>query len=178
MKVTINANGKTVQVEMTEEQLKELGVIKERSRTGYERVKKGEMYYLVDIYNNIMRVTEDNDQGDKQCYSTGNYFNDKIIAENNARADKLLRCLRQWQAQNDKPISMSDWKNDNISKYYVDYDCFHELFFVTYAVRRRSLNNIYFTSDEKAKEAIEVFRDELLWYFTEYQQRLDEEQGE
>lgn len=73
---------------------------------------------------------------------------------------------------------MSDWKNDNISKYYVDYDCFHELFFVTYAVRRRSLNNIYFTSDEKAKEAIEVFRDELLWYFTEYQQRLDEEQGE
>lgn len=40
MKVTINANGKTVQVEMTEEQLKELGVIKERSRTGYERVKK------------------------------------------------------------------------------------------------------------------------------------------
>ena len=29
-----------------------------------------------------------------------------------------------------------------------------------------------------AKEAIEVFRDELLWYFTEYQQRLDEEQGE
>ena len=35
MKVTINANGKTVQVEMTEEQLKELGVIKERSRTGY-----------------------------------------------------------------------------------------------------------------------------------------------
>ena len=177
MKVELKVNDKSVRVEMTEEQLKELGLIEEQ-RTGYERVKKGEMYYLVDIYNNIMRVTEDNDQGDKQCYSTGNYYSDKMIAENNARADRLLRQLRRWQAQNDEPISVSDWKNDNISKYYVDYDCFHELFFVTYAVRRRSLNNIYFTSDEKAKEAIEVFRDELLWYFTEYQQRLDEEQGE
>lgn len=179
MKVTINANGKTVQVEMTEEQLKELGVIEERSRTGYERVEKSETYYVINTEDDSMiNITEFNDQTDERCYNTGNYYSDKTIAENNARADKLLRCLRQWQAQNDKPISMSDWKNDNISKYYVDYDCFHELFFVTYAVRRRSLNNIYFTSDEKAKEAIEVFRDELLWYFTEYQQRLDEEQGE
>lgn len=40
MKVELKVNGKTVQVEMTEERLKELGVIKERSRTGYERVKK------------------------------------------------------------------------------------------------------------------------------------------
>ena len=177
MKVELKANGKTVQVEMTEEQLKKLGAIK--PRTGYERVKKGEMYYVINTKDNSMiNIKEFNDEMDEQCYNIGNYYNDKIIAENNARADKLLRCLRQWQAQNDKPISMSDWKNDNISKYYVDYDCFHELFFVTYAVRRRSLNNIYFTSDEKAKEAIEVFRDELLWYFTEYQQRLDEEQGE
>lgn len=179
MKVTINANGKTVQVEMTEEQLKKLGLLEERSRTGYERVKKDEMYYVINTkVDSMINVKEFKDETDEQYYNIGNYYNDKVIAENNARADKLLRCLRQWQAQNDKPISMSDWKNDNISKYYVDYDCFHELFFVTYAVRRRSLNNIYFTSDEKAKEAIEVFRDELLWYFTEYQQRLDEEQGE
>lgn len=31
MKVELKVNGKTVQVEMAEEQLKELGVIKERS---------------------------------------------------------------------------------------------------------------------------------------------------
>ena len=188
MQVELKVNDKSVQAEISEEQLKkmglfeqlkELGLVEERSRTGYERVKKDKTYYVIDTeYNSMSKITEFNDQEDEQCYNAGNYFNDKIIAENNARADKLLRCLRQWQAQNDKPISMSDWKNDNISKYYVDYDCFHELFFVTYAVRRRSLNNIYFTSDEKAKEAIEVFRDELLWYFTEYQQRLDEEQGE
>ena len=53
MQVELKVNDKSVRVEMTEEQLKELGLIEEQ-RTGYERVKKGEMYYLVDIYNNIM----------------------------------------------------------------------------------------------------------------------------
>ena len=178
MQVTINANGKSIKAEITEEQAKELGLVDTRP-TGYERVKKGETYYAISTeYNSMSKITEFNDQEDEQCFNAGNYYSDKTIAENNARADRLQRCLRQWQAQNDKPISMSDWKNDNISKYYVDYDCFNELFFVTYAVRRRSLNNIYFTSEEKAEEAVGVFKDELLWYFTEYVQRLDEVQDE
>ncbi len=37
MQVKIKTNGKTVQVEMSEKQLKELGLTEERSRTGYER---------------------------------------------------------------------------------------------------------------------------------------------
>ena len=94
MQVELKVNDKSVQAEISEEQLKKLGLIEDKPRAGYERVEKGEMYYLVDIYNNIMRVTEDNDQGDEQCYNTGNYYNDKVIAENNARADRLQRCLR------------------------------------------------------------------------------------
>lgn len=176
MKVTINANGKTVQVEMTEEQLKELGVIKERSRTGYERVKKDETYYVIDTeYNSMSKITEFNDQEDEQCYNAGNYFNDKIIAENNARADKLLRCLRQWQAQNDKPISISDWKNEGIIKYFIAYNYRSSLFEIGRCSRRREPNIIYFTTKDKVSKAVKNFRDELEWYFTEYQQRLDEE---
>ena len=176
MKVTINANGKTVQVEMTEEQLKELGVIKERSRTGYERVKKDETYYVIDTeYNSMSKITEFNDQEDEQCYNAGNYFNDKIIAENNARADKLLRCLRQWQAQNDEPISVEDWKNEGIIKYFIAYNYRSSLFEIGRCSRRREPNIIYFTTKDKVSKAVKNFRDELEWYFTEYQQRLDEE---
>lgn len=173
MKVELKVNGKTVQVEMTEEQLKELGVIK--PRTGYERRKEcNNEYYLVTAGGSVIEE-KDTALFDQNCYEIGNFYSNKMIAENNARADRLLRQLRRWQAQNDKAISISDWKNDNIFKYHIEYDCFNELFFVTYAVRRRSLNNIYFTSEEKAKEAAGVFADELIWYFTEYQQRLDEE---
>lgn len=173
MKVELKVNDKSVQVEMTEEQLKELGVIK--PRTGYERRKEcNNEYYLVTAGGSVIEE-KDTALFDQNCYEIGNFYSNKMIAENNARADRLLRQLRRWQAQNDKAISISDWKNDNIFKYHIEYDCFNELFFVTYAVRRRSLNNIYFTSEEKAKEAAGVFADELIWYFTEYQQRLDEE---
>ena len=150
----------------------------EEQRTGYERVKKGEMYYLVDIYNNIMRVTEYNDQGDKQSYSTGNYYSNKMIAENNARADRLLRQLRRWQAQNDEPISVEDWNNESKKKWFIIYSYSSEEMYAEYYYIMRLPNTIYFATKEKAEEAIEVFRDELLWYFTEYVQRLDEVQND
>ena len=175
MKVELKANGKTVQVEMTEEQLKELGLIEEQ-RTGYERVKKGEMYYVIDTeYNSMLKITEFNDQEDEQCYNTGNYYNDKVIAENNARADRLLRQLRQWQAQNDKAISKEDWNNESKKKWFIIYSS-GEMYAEYYYIMRLP-NTIYFATKEKAEEAIEVFKDELIWYFTEYVQRLDEVQN-
>ena len=175
MQVELKVNDKSVQAEISEEQLKKLGLIEDKPRAGYERVEKGEMYYLVDIYNNIMRVPEDNDQGDEQCYNTGNYYNDKVIAENNARADRLLRQLRQWQALNDKSISVEDWKDNGKNKWCIIYGYGLEKLYVDYFHCIRLHNVIYFTTREKAEEAIEVFRDELIWYFVEYQQRLDEE---
>lgn len=173
MKVELKVNGKTVQVEMTEEQLKELGVIKERSRTGYERVKKGEMYYVINTKDDsMMNIKEFNDETDEQCYNIGNYYNDKIIAENNARADRLLCCLRQWQALNDRAIN---WKNKDIRKYTIRYDYAMNMFNVIPNFCERCLNDVYFTTRETAQRAINVFKAELEWYFTQYQQRLDEE---
>lgn len=96
MQVTINANGKTVQAEITKEQAKILGLVEERSRTGYERVDEDDSYFVDDTINDGHEViggggTLVNDL----YYNNGNYYNDKTIAENNARADRLLRCLRQ-----------------------------------------------------------------------------------
>lgn len=176
MKATISANGKTVQVEMTEEQAKILGLVEERSRTGYERVDEDDSYFVDDTINDGHEViggggTLVNDL----YYNNGNYYNDETIVENNARADKLFRCLRQWQAQNDKAISISDWKNEGIIKYFIAYNYRSSLFEIGRCSRRREPNIIYFTTKDKVSKAVKNFRDELEWYFTEYQQRLDEE---
>lgn len=172
MQVELKVNGKSIQIEMTAEQLKELGVIK--PKTGYERAEKGSTYFFNDESGDIDSTIDEKDMVDQGYYDIGNYYNDETITKNNARADKLLRRLRQWQAANDRPISMSDWKNDNILKYCVDYDYFNERLFAKYTTRYRCLNNVYFTSEEKAEEAIKKFKDELEWYFTTYVQRLDE----
>ena len=172
MQVELKANGKTVQVEMTEEQAKILGLAEERSRTGYERVE--ETYYLVDVDDEITNMKH-NGQLDRDCYDVGNYYSNKTIAENNTRADRLLRQLRQWQALNDKSISEKDWNDESKKKWFIIYSS--EEMYAEYYYIMRLPNTIYFTTKEKAEEAIEVFRDELLWYFTEYVQRLDEVQN-
>ena len=174
MQVELKANGKTVQVEITEEQLKELGLIEERSRTGYERVKKGDVYYFNITRSETVAEEECDRRIDEGRYDTGNYYSDKTIAENNARADRLLRQLRRWQAANDRAISAKDWKDGTSCFYNIRYNYWLDMPYVNMD-NYRGLNNVYFTSEEKAEEAIKIFRNELNWYFTEYQQRLDEE---
>lgn len=187
MQFEIKVDGKTVQFEITEEQLKELGAFEqlkklgliEEQRTGYERVKKDEMYYVINTkVDSMINVKEFKDETDEQYYNIGNYYSNKTIAENNARADRLLRQLRRWQAQHDKAISISDWKNDQIDKYCITYGYGDEKLYVDHYYIMRLPNTIYFATKEKAEEAIEVFKDELIWYFTEYVQRLDEMQND
>lgn len=178
MKVELKVNDKSVQVEMTEEQAKILGLVEERSRTGYERVDEDDSYFVDDTINDGHEViggrgTLVNDL----YYNNGNYYNDKTIAENNARADRLLRQLRQWQAQNDEPISVEDWNDESKKKWFVAYSYGAEKLYADYYYIMRLPNTIHFATKEKAEEAIEVFKDELLWYFTEYVQRLDEVQN-
>ena len=188
MKVELKVNDKSIQAEISEEQLKrtglfeqlkELGLVEDKPKTGYERMEKGEKYYVINTEDDSMiNITEFNDQTDERCYNKGNYYSDKIIAENNARADRLQRCLRQWQALNDKPISQSDWEDNGKNKWCILYSYGAEKLYVDYFHYIRLHNVIYFTTKEKAEEAIEVFRDELIWYFTEYVQRLDEMQND
>ena len=131
MQVELKANGKTVQVEMTEEQAKILGLAGERSRTGYERVEVEETYYLVDVDDEITNMKH-NGQLDRDCYDVGNYYSNKTIAENNARADRLLRQLRQWQALNDKSISEKDWNDESKKKWFVAYSYGAEKLYADY----------------------------------------------
>lgn len=187
MKVELKVNDKSVQAEISEEQLKEtvlfeqlkkLGLIEDKPKTGYERAKKGDVYYVVNTEDDSMlKIIEFNDQKDEQCYNTGNYYSDKIIAKNNARADRLLRKLRQWQALNDEPISKKDCDKEKwtISYNYCKDSSGHDIGLEPrWLLKIHNFGIVFFSTQEKVEEAIEVFRDELLWYFTEYVQRLDE----
>lgn len=175
MKATISANGKTIKTEITDEQAKELGLVEDKPKTGYERVDEDESYFVDDTINDGHEVLGGRTLVNNLYYINGNYYNDKSIVENNARADRLLRRLRQWQAQNDKAISKEDWNNESKKKWFIIYSS-GEMYAEYYYIMRLP-NTIYFATKEKAEEAIEVFKDELLWYFTEYVQRLDEVQN-
>ena len=119
MKIEIKANGKTIQTEINEEQAKILGLTIDKPKTGYERVEKGSTYFFNDGLSDMNRTKEEKDIVDQGFYDSGNYYSDYEIAKNNARADRLLCCLRQWQALNDRAIN---WKNKDIRKYTIRYN--------------------------------------------------------
>lgn len=177
MQVEITANGKSIQAEISEEQLKELGLVEDKPKTGYERVDEDESYFVDDTINDGYEVIGDGGTlVNNLYYNNGNYYSDRTIVENNARADRLLRRLRQWQAQNDKPITKKDWEA-NTNKYKIKYNYVDNCPFVCIERNLRDPNIVYFSSNKKAEDAIEQFADELIWYFVEYQQRLDEVQN-
>ena len=178
MKVEIKANGKTIEAEISKEQAKELGLIA-NNNTGFEQVEYRDEYYSVNVLGGVDDTCDVGLITDKAAYFDGNYYSDEKIAENNAKADRLLRKLRQWQALNDEPVSKKDWDKE---KWTIGYNhckdgsghdigleprCFLKI---------HNFGTVFFTTREKAEEAIKTFEDELTWYFTEYQQRLDEVQ--
>ena len=160
MQVELKVNGKTVHAEISEEQAKILGLVEDKPKTGYERVDEDESYFVDDTINDGHEVLGGRTLVNNLYYINGNYYNDKTIAENNARADRLQRCLRQWQAANDKVISISDWKNDEINKYFITYNYRSSLFEIGRSSQRREPNIIYFTTKGKVTEPIKNVRNE------------------
>ena len=121
MKIQINIDGKNIDAEISEEDAKELGLLDKRPQTGYERVEEKECYFVIGAAGDVSKQIECKAISDQRRRDCGNYYNDETVAENNARADRLLRCLRQWQASHDRAITLKDWKNTNISIYKIKY---------------------------------------------------------
>lgn len=171
MKVGLSFNGKNVEVELTQEQLKELGLIEEKKKTGYERVETGNVYYTCE-FNGMIMSHVDNSPIDAIVYNHAYYYSDETIADNNRRADELMRKIRRFAAENGGIPSKEDWKDRSINKHYIRYDYKNGELRFDVMLTWRDAFQIYFKSKEACEKAIEEFKSELIWYFTEYQAQL------
>lgn len=159
-------NGKELTVEIDENTLKS---IEEPKKTGYEKVKTSEVYYYFDGFD-VDTMWEDCDAGDRQLYNNANYYSDRTVAENNARADTLMRKLRRFAVEHrNKEL---DWCDDNQWKCYIEYSHNRHALEIDDDCSYQSFGKIYFDTEKTAKAAIEEFKDELLWYFIEYKDSL------
>jgi hypothetical protein len=160
--------GKEFPIEIQDPRLKEL--LMPKKKTGYERVERNEEYYYIDCDNDVNASHEGRLCGDKDSYENANYYSDYTIAENNARADKLMRQLRRFAVEHrDNKV---DWTNANQRKYFIDYNNSNDELGAAYSVLHNYFGVIYFDTEKAAKLAIETFHDELIWYFTEYKDSL------
>ena len=159
MEITITINGKPVQATVDDAVIREaMG----EKKTGYER-NEGNSYYIV-LEHGDVQVSNDELSLDDVRYKVANYYSDFAVAQNNARADKLMRQLRRFAAEHGgcvppkKTIKSSvghsiywDGKKPDVCSGCVP-----------------DFGRMWFASNNAAYSAIVAFHDELMWYFTEY----------
>ena len=138
-------------------------------KTGWERVNVGEPYFTLTQYK-PHEQGEDNDANDQKMYDSANYFSDGKIAADVFRAQTIWRKLMRWQAENDAPVY---WGNDAIDHYYIYYVYHSKTFYVGRLYFWQDAFNVYFSTEEKANQALEIFYDDLLWLFTKFNPRVD-----
>ena len=80
--------------ELTEEQLKALGIeVETKRKNPFEEVDRFEDYYFVDKNNEVYAYMKTDSSVDNQMYTSANYFNDKAFAEQVALHQLLYRKL-------------------------------------------------------------------------------------
>ena len=160
--------GKEFDIEILDPKLQELIVPKKK--TGYERVNKDECYCIVNDSSELTFLAECNDEEDNRLYDTANYYESEFVAAQNARADTLMRQLRRFAVEH--RVNEFDWTYQVQRKFYIYYGNRTKELLVGENGTARDFGTIYFDSEKTAKLAIETFRDELIWYFTEYRDSL------
>jgi hypothetical protein len=135
-----------------------------KRKTGYER-DIGGMYYTA--YPAAIMSFTDCTNHDADVFNKANYYTDKQLALDNARADALMRNLRRFSAEGrSQRISWTDFDS---TKFILYFDYVIKKIKTTFYTSCREFGGVSFDTRELAEAAIEKYRDELMWYFTEYQ---------
>lgn len=168
MKAKLVIEGKEFEIDINHPELEKL--IKPKKKTGYERAEEGQTYWAQLADGNVSPYIDCLGDINNSIYFSANYYSDKTIAKNNARADRLMRQLRRFAVEHRE--EEIDWNIHIKQKWYICFDYYEEVLFINSCLYIKDLFDIYFDSKETAKLAIETFHDELIWYFTEYKDSL------
>ena len=169
MKATLTFEGKTVEVEIAEEEARK---IFGEPKTGWERMDKGVCYYTLLNVSGLRagRREEMNLGEDIATYRNGIYFSDLDLARDQARAISLWLRIKRWAAEHCEPVDC-EGRSGKYS-FYWDYVAKQVRVSGVLFVYRTAFA-VYFDTPDHAEQCIEEFRDDLLWYFTECRDRMD-----
>lgn len=142
-------NGK--KAELTEEQLKQLGINVEKE-TPFTRNKPEGVYYFIATRGAVVEATDDNDLLDQGLYGSVNYFRDKNLAEQVALHQLLYRKLLKYAYEHD--ATDCDWNNFDKKKFYIVWQAKENKWAVDGFFTLKG-SNIYFSDDKVANDAIE-----------------------
>lgn len=149
MKAKLILNNKEYEVEVSEEQIKEI----EKPKYKRWRAEKGEAYFYIFKNGSIDKHLDANDNEDNFFYDIGNYFKTKEEAE--FRKKQLLYLRRYKDYLGDDLVTEDDWKKPSLGKYATCIDNYCNGLTITTNNYLKIQGVIYSNSREKIENFIE-----------------------
>lgn len=148
----IMINGK--KLELTEEQLKQLGIeVDEKRNSPFDRVSRSESYYFIHSSDNVNCAIEDCPEVDHHYFDNANYFNDTDFANQVMLHQQLYRKLLKYAYDNN--AEDREWDKANVNLHYFIYFDSAKGHFVVGDNHYCHSQSIYFSSENVAKQAIQ-----------------------
>lgn len=147
-------------IRLSEEQI--LGLLKTAEvnlgLSGWEKSLESTNYFV----NSLGNVQEIGDQSSvKVLYESANSFSSKLVATNVARADSLFRELRRFAI-----LNRGEKIDPLIGGYTIMYNYRTNQFECGFTANWMAFGDVIFETEELARKAIDIYQEELLWYFT------------
>ena len=146
-----------IKVPLTDEQvamIKGTGALKSKEKSPFSRVEKNNPYWLIDIDGTITQTYERGYEADDEQFSCANYCSDKELIEERAIREELSR--RLWRFSMENGGEEINWEDLVQSKWRIFIHFGQEAVEceVMQNVTAKSLNEVYFVSEEVALRAI------------------------
>ena len=136
--------------------------IEECDKKVFKPNELGEKYYTISTKGKIGSCSFCNDDFDKEIIDFGNYFKTQEEAERKRFEIRLHRQLELFALENNE--TEIDW-NDMSKKYMIFYSKNIGMS-IDKVYSLKDFGQVYFTSKEIAEKALEIFKYDLIRYFT------------
>lgn len=173
MKLDCIINGRSVVLDIPDDVANSINTqIQEQTKrkTGWELPQEDKQYWYIE--DDMISVCNWNHSvSDVIRYNTANCFANEVLAKNIMRYQILDRKIRRRIAEICNTLNWNGYNKFN--KYYIFYDHIEQELEVE---STSSLQGVgwYFDSRNHAEQILKEFRKELIWYFTEFQDRTNE----
>ena len=132
--------------------------------TGWERVGSDSKYSFISDLCNVREAIDKREGYELLRYDVANYFSTKEKAEEINFKQALFRKLQRFSDENGG--SEIDWTHEGKRQYFISCDYDKGKFVIDSHLTFRDFGAVYFESYKVAEQALEMFEEDLIKYFT------------
>ena len=148
--IKLTIDGKEVQ--LTDEQLKMLGIEPEKKRKNpFERVAEDEVYFQIGIDGDVFSLYEYGTTSDEDSVLCVNYFNDEAFAKQVALHQLLYRKLLKYAYDNE--FEDEEWNGTNMHAYII-YNFTRKDYDIRWTRNEKEPGTVYFKTPTMATAAL------------------------